>query len=63
MTTTALGAGAETAQKFNFISETHEKFYYDKLFREQSVSGQRKKQITFLLHLPIPLGCTPIFTN
>ena len=31
MTTTALGAGAETAQKFNFISETHEKFYYDKL--------------------------------
>ena len=34
-----------------------------KLFREQSVSGRRKKQITFLLHLPIPLDCTPVFTN
>lgn len=31
MTITALGAGAKTAQRFNFISETHEKFYYEKL--------------------------------
>ena len=31
MTTTALGAGAKKAQKFNFISETHEKFYFEKL--------------------------------
>ena len=31
MTITALGAGAETAQKIYFISETHEKFYYEKL--------------------------------
>ena len=31
MNSTALGAGAEAATKFNYISETHEKFYYDKL--------------------------------
>ena len=31
MNSTALGAGAKTAQKFNFISEVHEKFYYEKL--------------------------------
>lgn len=30
-----------------------------KLFREQSASGQRKKQTTLLLYLPIPLDCTP----
>lgn len=35
----------------------------NKLFREQSASGQRKKQTTLLLYLPIPLDCTPIFTN
>lgn len=34
-----------------------------KLFREQSASGQRKKQITLFMYLPIPLDCTPIFTN
>lgn len=37
--------------------------YNYKLFREQSASGQRKKQTTLLLYLPIPLDCTPIFTN
>ena len=31
MTNTALGAGTEKVQKFNFISETHEKFFYEKL--------------------------------
>ena len=31
MTTTALGAGAKKAQKIIFISEAHEKFYYEKL--------------------------------
>ena len=31
MNSTALGAGAENAQKINFISEAHEKFYYEKL--------------------------------
>lgn len=35
----------------------------DKLFREQSASGQRKKQTTLFMYLPIPLDCTPIFTN
>lgn len=35
----------------------------DKLFRKQSASGQRKKQTTFRMYLPIPLDCTPIFTN
>ena len=31
MTNTALGAGAEKAQEIIFISEAHEKFYYEKL--------------------------------
>ena len=31
MSITALGAGAEKAQKIIFISEAHEKFYYEKL--------------------------------
>ena len=31
MTSTALGAGAEKAQEIIFISEAHEKFYYEKL--------------------------------
>lgn len=31
MTNTALGAGAEKAQKIIFISEAHEKFYYEKI--------------------------------
>ena len=31
MNSTALGAGAEKAQEIIFISEAHEKFYYDKL--------------------------------
>ena len=31
MTNIALGAGAEKAQKIIFISEAHEKFYYEKL--------------------------------
>ena len=31
MSSTALGAGAEKAQKIIFISEAHEKFYYEKL--------------------------------
>lgn len=31
MSSTALGAGAEKAQEFIFISEAHEKFYYEKL--------------------------------
>ena len=31
MTNTALGAGAEKAQGIIFISEAHEKFYYEKL--------------------------------
>ena len=31
MNSTALGAGAENAQKIIFISEAHEKFYYEKL--------------------------------
>lgn len=31
MTNTALGAGAEKVQKIIFISEAHEKFYYEKL--------------------------------
>ena len=31
MNSTALGAGAENAQKISFISEAHEKFYYEKL--------------------------------
>ena len=31
MTITALGARAENAQKISFISEAHEKFYYEKL--------------------------------
>ena len=35
----------------------------NKLFREQSASGQRKKQTTLFMYLPIPLDCTPIFTN
>ena len=35
----------------------------NKLFRKQSASGQRKKQTTFRMYLPIPLDCTPIFTN
>ena len=29
MTNTALGAGAEKAQEIIFISEAHEKFYYE----------------------------------
>ena len=33
------------------------------LFRKQSASGQRKKQTTLRMYLPIPLDCTPIFTN
>ena len=35
----------------------------NQLFREQSASGQRKKQTTLFMYLPIPLDCTPIFTN
>ena len=31
MNNTALGAGAKMAQEIIFISETHEKFYYEKL--------------------------------
>lgn len=31
MSSTALGAGAEKAQELIFISEAHEKFYYEKL--------------------------------
>ena len=31
MNSTALGAGAEKAQELIFISEAHEKFYYEKL--------------------------------
>ena len=31
MNSTALGAGAEKAQDIIFISEAHEKFYYEKL--------------------------------
>ena len=31
MTKIALGAGAEKAQEIIFISEAHEKFYYEKL--------------------------------
>ena len=31
MSSTALGAGAEKAQEIIFISEAHEKFYYEKL--------------------------------
>ena len=31
MTNTVLGAGAEKAQEIIFISEAHEKFYYEKL--------------------------------
>ena len=31
MNSTALGAGAEKAQEIIFISEAHEKFYYEKL--------------------------------
>ena len=31
MSITALGAGAEKAQEIIFISEAHEKFYYEKL--------------------------------
>ena len=38
MTNTALGAGAEKAQEIIFISEAHEKFYYEKLKRSK-VSG------------------------
>ena len=30
MTTTALGAGAKKAKKIIFISDAHEKFYYEK---------------------------------
>ena len=31
MNSTALGAGAEKVQEIIFISEAHEKFYYEKL--------------------------------
>ena len=31
MDSTALGAGAEKAKEIIFISEAHEKFYYEKL--------------------------------
>ena len=31
MTSTALGAGAINAQEIIFISEAHEKFYYEKM--------------------------------
>lgn len=31
MSSTALGAGAEKAQELIFISEAHEKLYYEKL--------------------------------
>ena len=31
MNSTALGAGADKAQEIIFISEAHEKFYYEKL--------------------------------
>ena len=39
MNSTALGAGAPKAQKIIFISEAHEKFYYEKLkeVRDQAV--------------------------
>ena len=39
MSITALGAGAEKAQKIIFISSEHEKFYYEKLekVRKQDV--------------------------
>ena len=42
MNTTALGAGATKAQEIIFISDTHEKFYYEKLkeVRYQDVYDQ-----------------------
>ena len=35
MTNTALGAGAEKAKEIIFISEEHEKLYYEKLEEER----------------------------
>ena len=42
MNSTALGAGAEKTQELIFISEAHEKFYYEKLkeVRYQDVSDE-----------------------
>ena len=40
MNSTALGAGAEKAQDIIFISEAHEKFYYEKFDRLWSGNGK-----------------------
>ena len=48
MSSTALGSRAEKAQELIFISEAHEKFYYEKL-------KESKRQI-----LRLPLNLTPL---
>ena len=46
MTNTALGAGAEIAQEIIFISEAHEKFYYEKL---KEKIGKAQEALKFLV--------------
>ena len=45
MTNTALGAGAEKAQEIIFISEAHEKFYYEKLKEVRTKTAQTECRI------------------
>ena len=54
MTNTALGAGAEKAQEIIFISEAHEKFYYEKLkeVRYQDVYPRHFATVLALTMIP-----------
>ena len=51
MSITALGAGAEKAQEIIFISEAHEKFYYEKLKEVRYQDVYHKALCLSLIHI------------
>lgn len=48
MTSTALGAGVGNTQQISFISDAHEKFYYEKLNEVRYQDVYNKAQPVFI---------------